>query len=476
MIYAIVFAVIVICQIVFMFWKTKSDISYDIPVSSDDMIIPKTSPESAGTLKKSFLSKIISPIRSFFNKLVSSIISFVLKLISSILSFLYKYKVTSSILSFLNKDLSSIVRNPVKPRNTRFLINRNDSKIDNICFIAIGLVLLIMAATRDATGYDWLNYHYFFDRLHLLEKRYSFVERLFLLYIEPGFSLLNMIMPSFIMLLIVVAVFSVPTKLWIINKYSEAKYISLLMYFAGIFLAYDMGIMRQGIAISIALMGLPFIKEKKLFKFLLIIFAGMMFHIATIFFVPLYFLNYRKYSRKTIYIVTLIALIFYFIDLSRIIVFFVYLINNEFFIDRLSEYIEYGNTLIMSLVKRIIVLIIFVEFYEYFKINDKMSRIFLNGYVLSIAMMAVFSSVPIVSGRGAMTLYFLQIFIFAKIFAVSNKLYLKFGLFALIIALSIDTMTGIITEGNMTAQPYTPYRSLIGHYWRLHFGLYPWLN
>jgi hypothetical protein len=75
-----------------------------------------------------------------------------------------------------------------------------------------------------------------------------------------------------------------------------------------------------------------------------------------------------------------------------------------------------------------------------------------------------------------MTLYFLQIFIFAKIFTVSKKLYLKFGLLALIIALSIDTMMAIITEGNMTAQPYTPYRSLIGHYWRLHFGLYPWLN
>jgi hypothetical protein len=270
------------------------------------------------------------------------------------------------------------------------------------------------------------------------------------------------------MMIFIIAVFSVLTKLWIINKYSEAKFISLLMYFAGIFIAYDMGIIRQGISISIFLISLQFIREQKLIKFLITVLIGAMFHFTSLIYILLYFINFRHFSRFKIYIAVAISMVFYFIDLTRIALFLLELMPFDGITERFLEYIEYDGGLLLSLAKRIFVLVVFVEFYERFKINDKMSRIFLNSYTLSVILMALFSTIPTLGARGVIGLYFLQIFIFAKIFAVSNKLWLKLGVFALVIVFSAETMYSIIREAEITSmienignRPYIPYRSLI---------------
>ena len=405
MLYAIIFSLIVACQVVFMFWKKKSPTCAELPVPSGVHESPDSTTSSEPTVS--------SKRAVFFNK--------------------------------------------IKPL---LLYNPKDSKIENFCFIAFGLILLYMAALRDGIGYDWNNYLTVFHAFRIWEI--TVWESLRLFNIEPGFVLLNIFIPRFRILIFVIAVFSVSTKLWAINKYSEAKYISLLMYFAGIFLAYDMGIIRQAISISMLLIGLQYIRDRKLIKFLLIVALGTLFHITTLVFIPLYFINYRRFSRLTIYIVTAVSLVLYFVDLTYGLVFVLNLLPLDFITQRLDNYLDYDVNLIMSLAKRIVVLVIFVEFYERFKINDKMSRIFLNSYILSVVLMAVFSSIPHLGARGIMGLYFLQIFIFAKIFAVSDKKYLKLGLLAIIVALSIETMSSIIIEGNATNQPYTPFRSYIG--------------
>ena len=362
---------------------------------------------------------------------------------------------------FWKKKSSSTEVLPVSRIKSLLLYNPNESKLENICFIAFGLILLYMAAFRDWIGYDWNNYLRIFHAFHRWEEQ-TFFDRLFFVEIEVGFALLNIIIPRFRILIFVIAIFSVPTKLWAINKYSEARFISLLMYFAGVFLAYDMGIIRQAISISLLLIGLQFVRDRHFFRFLLMILLGSLFHITTIIFIPLYFIHYIKFSRVKIYVVTALVLALYFVDLSRLLVLFLNLLPLDFITQRLEYYLDYETSLLMSLAKRVVVLIIFVEFYERYNIKDKMSRIFLNSYILSILIMAVFSSIPTLGARGVMGLYFLQVFIFAKIFAVSDKLYLKLGLFVIIIAFSIDTMTSIITEGNATYQPYTPFRSFIG--------------
>ena len=164
----------------------------------------------------------------------------------------------------------------VKARRTKFLWNYNHSKIDNLCFLAICITLFIMASTRDYTGYDWLNYHFTFD--YVKSREVPFFTRLFFYYLEPGFSLLNIISPNFFVLLFIVAAIGVPTKLWAINKYSEAKYITLLMYLCGLFLAYDMGIMRQSVSISMLFIGLQYIRDKKFLKFMICVIIGTLFH------------------------------------------------------------------------------------------------------------------------------------------------------------------------------------------------------
>lgn len=93
---------------------------------------------------------------------------------------------------------------------------------------------------------------------------------------------------------------------------SEHSFISLMVYFAFGFFGYSLGIFRQMIAISILLCGAGYIKEKKLRKYLIVVFFAVLFHTTAIIALPLYFvykINIRS-AIKYIFVLEIVAFIF----------------------------------------------------------------------------------------------------------------------------------------------------------------------
>lgn len=328
--------------------------------------------------------------------------------------------------------------------------------LENICFFIISIFIFFMAAFRDGIGYDFRNYESIYN---VVRNSYMSTD---LFSIEPAYLLINLISPNFSMVIFLCAVIAIPLKIIIITKYSEDKLLSLMLYFTGIFMMYDIGVIRQGIAIAIALLSIKYLIKRSLLKFILTIVIASLFHVSAMVFLPLYILSYKKLSRKFIYASIFILLVFSYFNLFETVV-----INTINFlpIDMISSKINYYSSinsgdLTKSLLLRSAFLIVYVEFYKAKKINDKKSLVFLNGFFLSIVLMSVFSSIPILGGRGVAGLYFLQIFILPILIKNTRTKIFKFFIIIGIVIISVNTMLDIINQGTISNQPYIPYRSI----------------
>lgn len=90
--------------------------------------------------------------------------------------------------------------------------------------------------------------------------------------------------------LLIIAVLIYIPIVKLIFKYSGSPYLSLLCYFAVGFYSHSAGIFRQMIAVSICWCSLEYIKQRKLWKFLLLILVAFIFHNTALIFLPAYFL------------------------------------------------------------------------------------------------------------------------------------------------------------------------------------------
>lgn len=331
-------------------------------------------------------------------------------------------------------------------------------KINRYGFIVIALILVLIAGFRSGIGYDFESYNNIFKMIKTGTLKTSEIS------VEPAYYLINKICSNFKIVILISAFIGVGIKILMINKYSENKFISLAMYFSGVYIMYDMGVIRQGMSIAIALISIKYIKEQNFVKFFTTIIIASLFHVSILLFIPLYFISSRFFSRKLIYGSTLIVLIISLFDISGIILKIVEAINIPFISSKIAYYTSYdtGNVT-LSLLKRIVFLILFVEFFKYKKIKDSYSIIFLNGYFISVLMMGIFSSIDILGSRGTMGLYFLQVFVFSTMLKHLNQKWSKLTLVIVVALLSFNSMSNTIRYGNESNQPYTPYKSIINY-------------
>lgn len=335
------------------------------------------------------------------------------------------------------------------------LTNHKYKYLSNMYLIAIGSILFLIAAFRDGIGYDFENYRKIFNLITIDKVPQGSSN------VEWGFYLLNILSSSFSIVIFISALIAIPMKIKLICEYSEDGLLSLIMYYTSVFIMFDMGVIRQGIAIMFMLFSVKYIINRDFKKFLIVILCGSLFHITILVTIPLYFLSYIDFDRKVIYGASFIALVFSVFKVTTIVFKILAKLPLGTIAYKLNYYLNSNQSnLTMSLIKRIIFLVIFVEFFKRKKIKDKKSLIFLNGYFLSILIMGIFSSVDIIGGRGSMGLYFMQVFLFAIMMKRTEKKPLKLAIFAVVILLSINTMMGPINHGNSSNQPYTPYKSI----------------
>lgn len=349
-----------------------------------------------------------------------------------------------------------------KPSYNKTLVTNSSMQFQAPLYWPLAIVIFLVAALRDGIGYDFHAYENLYNLLH--QGTVSVIKAANRYNYEVGYVWLNRIMPNFQTLIFVVAILGVGIKLWYIYRWSDCRILTLIMYFTGIFLTFDMGVIRQGIAISLFLCVVDCCKQDKKIAALILIVISCFFHISSLIYIPVVFIGKKRFSRKMIYISIAIVSVVFFFDISGIIMKLLSMTG----ISVLTSKVEYYSTFFTgningSYIKRIIFLVLFTEFFQRKGFENDLDVLTFNSYYLSVFFMALFSSIDILGGRGVTAYYFMQSFLLATMYKKVNGKFWRVIIACLCIVLSLYAMKNTIVYGNVSGQIYSPYAWILGH-------------
>ena len=342
------------------------------------------------------------------------------------------------------------------------LSGHKTAKLDKQLYIAFSIVLIIFAALRNNVGLDFGSYRDNYELIHssnvsILSLPFGFNN------MEPLFQFVNYFSPSFRFFVIACVGLGVLSKIVFFYRNFNAKLFCLFLYFCSVYLYYDFGIVRQGIAISIIWYSFKYIKKKKFLKFLVGIIIASLFHITALICLPIYFLGNKEYSGK--FYVLLLILSFIVMSLFEPVMILLSKLNLGFISYKLTAYTTYlssSESIIVPVLKRLVVFVICFECLKYFgrsgsRYAKNSQWLYINAYYLSIVEMIAFAPIFVISTRGTASLYYLYIPMFSIIITntrIPKKIRLL--LFVMMVALSINSLVGILFESSDAT--YIPYK------------------
>ena len=224
------------------------------------------------------------------------------------------------------------------------------------------MILVFFAGLRASNiGLDTMTYRMIF--LEIQENPISILHSFRYYNIEYGYALLNILAPGFQWLLFITAIFGVGLKIYISNQLNVKKKAAfLLFYFSSIYVFYDMGIIREGLAISVIFLALPSIKNRNLKKFCFYLLIAMLFHITAILVLPLYFVGNKEFSRKVYYFILLLTIgVTLFVNVATILRWVADFLKNDYITHKLDVYFAQSISTqihLSSFIKRIVLLTI----------------------------------------------------------------------------------------------------------------------
>lgn len=163
----------------------------------------------------------------------------------------------------------------------------NGSKtVSAVIYCIIGCIFLLpiltMYGLRYGIGTDYFNYENIYNTIHnsgLMEYWSMHLVNAGGYYVEPGYYLLNVISPSYRVLLWIVGIIIFVIFLMSIRKYYDIISLpfSLLVFLSTQFI-YSMNVVRFTIAVMLVLLAYVFLIEDKLLGFIVVILVATLFH------------------------------------------------------------------------------------------------------------------------------------------------------------------------------------------------------
>ncbi len=135
---------------------------------------------------------------------------------------------------------------------------------------------------------------------------------------EIGFIVLNKLINAIthsarpFTFIMISSVFPLIGPAFLISKYSKNAFISVFLY-VNLYLFYlDMNFIRQAIAMSIICFAYGFLKDKKFWRFILIVAVAALFHLTVLYMIPVFLVCLLKVNTRTL-LLYLFGLLFYYI-------------------------------------------------------------------------------------------------------------------------------------------------------------------
>lgn len=318
-----------------------------------------------------------------------------------------------------------------------------------ISYVCIAFTLIVFAGLRGNVEPDYLNY------LDIFKNAQMGIN----VNVEPAFFYFNRLLNYFGMdfqwVIFLMALFSITLKLNFFFKNSPNFAFSILIYYCSMFFLYDFIAVRQALAMAIFMISIPFLIERKLFHYLLLIIIASMIHLSALVLIPLYFFLHYSYNKVLFYLVLIITTLIsvFKVDIQLVSILLGYLSLPDFASNKLDVYAQEDVFAALSF-RQLFLGFIFVFFLS--RNDNKIIQVLLNVYILGIVIGTLFNEIPQMSFR--LKAYFLWtesilvVFYIHKIF--KSHYFLKFLIYFVLAVLYIYSLDGYL---EVLSQRHTSY-------------------
>lgn len=240
-------------------------------------------------------------------------------------------------------------------------------------------ILIIFASIRDYTiGTDTPTYTKDF-RLGIQPEYYEFDYNVELGHESLIYFLLKMGVTEYYWFFFVTSIMVIIPIFFTIRKYSVDYKLSIYIFITFAFYTFYFNTLRQGIAISICLLGIKYILEKSFIKYFLIVFVASLFHISAWIMLLMYFLVHLKVN----FIVKIIGSFLASIIGSSIVV--SYMASSNVRYEKYNEVAENAGGYYLFLFYVVIAIFIYI-FGKSLRVKSKEYNIFEQIYIYGIAL------------------------------------------------------------------------------------------
>lgn len=321
-------------------------------------------------------------------------------------------------------------------------------------------------------GYDRYIYGEIFDNIaDITTMKGKYSESLYYNFYnsEFGYTFLNVLISFFtenryIFILIITLIIYI--FLFIsLRKYTE-NYPLAVILFMGLWFFFTFTYLRQVLAATIVWLGIQYVIERKLWKFLVVFLIGFSMHNSAIIFFPLYFIPLKKFSPKLIVGVMLFLLLLGLSPLPNSL-FEVY--ESSSIVERHAEYNASGDLRIAYILEAFFFLYLILKSYKYIP-ADKSHVVLLNMALIFCGILLLF----VRSENGGRLSWYYMIGIIATITSIctyKTNIQNKIPLF--LIGLSLFLYIRIYTGWQVYLNLY-PYKTFFTNGVRV--GDYSWEN
>ena len=193
----------------------------------------------------------------------------------------------------------------------------NDRKTSPAVIWGLGIYMIIIAGLRNYVGADYPvymgMYGEFFPTIDYSQLTAKMLLRESNLDVEWLYVLLNKIVHEtggpFYLFTLVSAIISIGGKLLFFTKNSKYPVFAILLFLIPGYFIADSGHMRQALGMTVCLLSFKFIKERKVWWYLLCIYLAFGFHKSAVIFLPAYWLAVIPMTSGRIFYAIIICVI-----------------------------------------------------------------------------------------------------------------------------------------------------------------------
>jgi len=252
---------------------------------------------------------------------------------------------------------------------------------------------------------DWINYYSYFNDLEWYQVLYFFDERKY--GYEPGFAIFCMLckslFPNYFFMQIIVTLINTYALYYFFKRYTNNIPLGIMLFvvFEGIFIATNL--IRNSIAISLFLIALPYLEERKPIKYFALCLLATSFHLSALVYFPLYFFFHIRLN-KWIYLAIFITANIAFISHVSIVVTLLNLMGlDESMTEKVRVYTEVHTTskniLSIGYLERLMTGILIFLYYDKLKAVHPKSGIFINAVLAFLCVFFLFSEFEVIAQR-----------------------------------------------------------------------------